>query len=326
MNFNDLEEFISTKMRMSHIYQPVMLLTLLDNAGRCHQQEIAKAILAHDPSQIDYYTNITNNMVGKVLRGRSIVEKDKKGYMLSGFDSLTTDNIEVLKKLCLSKIDEFNVARGQDVWEHRRKSKGYVSGTVRYEVLKSAKYKCELCGISADVKALEVDHIVPRSNGGSDDITNFQALCYSCNATKRDRDDADLRGIADSYRDRDDNCLFCTLEPTRIIDENELAYVIKDAFPVTEEHRLIIPKRHVAEYLDLYQPELNAVNQLLIKHKALIEAEDSTVTGFNIGINCGEDAGQTIFHCHIHLIPRRKGDVKEPRGGIRHLIPGKGSY
>ena len=121
-------------------------------------------------------------------------------------------------------------------------------------------------------------------------------------------------------------CLFCNIESTRIIDENELAYVIKDAFPVTEEHRLIIPKRHVAEYFDLYQPELNAVNQLLTKHKALIEAEDSTVSGFNIGINCGEDAGQTIFHCHIHLIPRRKGDVKEPRGGIRHLIPGKGSY
>ena len=147
MNFKGLEEFISTKMRMSHIYQPVMLLTLLDNAGKCHQQEIAKAILAHDPSQVDYYTNITNNMVGKVLRGRSIVEKDKKDYMLSGFDSLTPDNIETLKKLCLSKINDFNEARGGNVWEHRRKSKGYVSGTVRYEVLKKAKYKCELCGI-----------------------------------------------------------------------------------------------------------------------------------------------------------------------------------
>ena len=291
MNFKGLEEFISTKMRMSHIYQPVMLLTLLDNAGKCHQQEIAKAILAHDPSQVDYYTNITNNMVGKVLRGRSIVEKDKKDYMLSGFDSLTPDNIETLKKLCLSKINDFNEARGVNVWEHRRKSKGYVSGTVRYEVLKKAKYKCELCGISADIKALEVDHILPRSNGGSDDITNFQALCYSCNATKRDRDDTDLRGIVDSYNDREDNCLFCTIELWRIIDENELAYVIKDAFPVTEGHRLVIPKRHVAEYFDLHQPELNAVNQLLIKHKVLTEAEDSTVTGFNIGINCGEDAG-----------------------------------
>ena len=95
---------------------------------------------------------------------------------------------------------------------------------------------------------------------------------------------------------------------------------------MTVGHRLVIPKRHAAEYFDLGQPELNAVNQLLTKHKVLIESEDPTVSGFNIGINCGEDAGQTIFHCHIHLIPRRKGDVKEPRGGIRHLIPEKGYY
>jgi diadenosine tetraphosphate (Ap4A) HIT family hydrolase len=120
--------------------------------------------------------------------------------------------------------------------------------------------------------------------------------------------------------------LFCTIEPARIIDENELAYVIEDGFPVTEGHRLIIPKRHAADYFNLRQPELNAINQLLTKHKALIEQEDPTVSGFNIGMNCGEDAGQTVFHCHIHLIPRRKGDVEEPRGGIRHLIPGKGTY
>tara|TARA_B100000795_G_scaffold208220_1_gene161709 strand:+ start:262 stop:525 length:264 start_codon:yes stop_codon:yes gene_type:complete len=82
MNFKDLEEFVANKMRMSQIYQPVMLLTLLENAGKCHQETIAKAILAHDPSQIEYYTKITNNMVGKVLRGRSIVEKDKKDFTL----------------------------------------------------------------------------------------------------------------------------------------------------------------------------------------------------------------------------------------------------
>ena len=326
MNFKDLEEFVANKMRMSQIYQPVMLLTLLENAGKCHQETIAKAILAHDPSQIEYYTKITNNMVGKVLRGRSIVEKDKKDYTLNGFESLTPENIETLKQLCLKRINEFIDSRGQDVWQHRKKSKGYVSGTVRYEVLKNAKYRCELCGISADVKSLEVDHIIPRNHGGADDITNFQALCYSCNATKRDRDDTDLRGIAAKYNHREDNCLFCSIESARVIDQNELAYVIEDGFPVTVGHRLVIPKRHVAEYFDLGQPELNAVNQLLTKHKALIESEDPTVSGFNIGINCGEDAGQTIFHCHVHLIPRRKGDVKEPRGGIRHLIPEKGYY
>lgn len=326
MDFKELQDFISNKMRMSHIYQPVMLLTLLENAGKCHQREIAKAILAHDPSQTEYYTNITNRMVGKVLRGRSVVEKDKQDYLLNGFESLTSENIETLKSLCFSKIDEFNDARGQDAWKHRKKSKGYVSGSIRYEVLKNARYRCELCGISADIKALEVDHILPRNNGGTDDITNFQALCYSCNAMKRDRDDTDLRGISESYNYRDENCLFCTIEPSRVIDENELAYVIKDGFPVTDGHSLIIPKRHVAEYFDLGQAELNAVNQLLVKHKALIQSEDSTVTGFNIGMNCGEDAGQTVFHCHVHLIPRRKDDVEEPRGGVRHLIPDKGNY
>ena len=237
MNFKDLEEFVANKMRMSQIYQPVMLLTLLENAGKCHQETIAKAILAHDPSQIEYYTKITNNMVGKVLRGRSIVEKDKKDCTLNDFESLTPKNIETLKQLCVERISEFTDSRGQDVWQHRKKSKGYVSGTVRYEVLKNAKYRCELCGISADVKSLEVDHILPSNHGDADDITNFQALCYSCNATKRDRDDTDLRGIAATYNHREDNCLFCSIGSARIIDQNELAYVIEDRFPVTVGHR-----------------------------------------------------------------------------------------
>ena len=114
--------------------------------------------------------------------------------------------------------------------------------------------------------------------------------------------------------------------PERVIDENELAYVVEDAFPITQGHRLVIPKRHVSDYFDLGQAEVNAVNQLLGKHKSILETDDPSVSGFNVGINCSADAGQTIFHCHVHLIPRRQGDVEEPRGGIRHLIPGKGSY
>ena len=326
MSFDELEQFIANNMRMSHIYQPVMLLTLLESNGTCHQEEIAKAILAHDPSQTDYYTKITNNMVGKVLRTRGIVEKDKKSYLLKGFGSLSAENVDTLRNLCLHKIKEFNATRGQDVWEHRKKSKGYISGSIRYEVFKKARGRCELCGISADQKALEVDHILPRNNGGKDDLSNFQALCYSCNAMKRDRDDTDFRGIAESYDHRAEDCLFCSMDSKRVIDKNELAYVVEDGFPVTAGHRLIIPKRHTADYFDLGQAELNAVNQLLKKHKSILETEDSKVSGFNVGINCGEDAGQTIFHCHVHLIPRRSGDVKAPRGGVRHLIPGKGSY
>jgi hypothetical protein len=84
--------------------------------------------------------------------------------------------------------------------------------------------------------------------------------------------------------------------------------------------------RHVAEYFDLYQPERNAAQALLEAEREKIRSTDKEVSGFNVGINCGEDAGQTIFHCHIHMIPRRKGDVDDARGGIRGVIPAKRVY
>jgi len=120
--------------------------------------------------------------------------------------------------------------------------------------------------------------------------------------------------------------MFCEPAGDRILHANELAYAIRDGYPVTELHTLIIPKRHVSTYFELGQAEINASTQLLGKIKDEISAADSTVTGFNIGVNAGESAGQTVMHCHIHLIPRRKGDVENPRGGVRHIIPGKGSY
>ncbi|MCX2976368.1 HIT family protein [Candidatus Marimicrobium litorale] len=122
------------------------------------------------------------------------------------------------------------------------------------------------------------------------------------------------------------NCLFCTMDDSRIIASNDLAYAIRDGFPVTEGHTLIIPNRHVEDYFGLSQDELLACDALLNSLKEKIQQDDSSVAGFNVGINAGEVAGQTIFHCHIHLIPRRKGDAEEPRGGVRHVIPGKGFY
>lgn len=124
----------------------------------------------------------------------------------------------------------------------------------------------------------------------------------------------------------DKECLFCNIPSDRVIAENDEAYVIADGFAVTEHHSLIIPKRHAFDFFELNESELISINELLLKTKHDIENMDSSVNGFNIGMNCGESAGQTIFHCHVHLIPRRSGDVDNPRGGVRHIIPGKGYY
>ena len=125
---------------------------------------------------------------------------------------------------------------------------------------------------------------------------------------------------------RENGCPFCEIPEIRIIEENQLAYAIRDGFPVTDMHTLIIPKRHAVTYFELGQAEINACNQLIVHAKKNIEQNDTTVSGFNIGINNGASAGQTVFHCHIHLIPRREGDVENPRGGVRHVIPNKGIY
>ncbi len=108
--------------------------------------------------------------------------------------------------------------------------------------------------------------------------------------------------------------------------EDELFMAVKDAYPVTPRHTLLIPKRHVPDYFELYQPELNAMNRLLEQMKDQITSDDDTVAGFNIGMNCGETAGQTVNHCHVHLIPRRAGDMENPAGGVRGVIPDRMKY
>ncbi|MDB0071637.1 HIT family protein [Planktomarina temperata] len=122
------------------------------------------------------------------------------------------------------------------------------------------------------------------------------------------------------------SCVFCVLTSDRFIDETKLSYVFRDAFPVTDLHTLIISKRHVSDYFDLTVAEREDIQDLLLKHKKLIEQEDQSVSGFNVGNNIGLSAGQTVFHVHTHLIPRRDGDVESPRGGVRGVIPGKQAY
>lgn len=123
-----------------------------------------------------------------------------------------------------------------------------------------------------------------------------------------------------------ESCLFCKYNELAVIIENKTCFAIKDKHPVSKFHCLIIPFAHKESYFGLSSEEVLDSFDLLEKLKRNICLKDPQVTGFNIGMNCGKSAGQSIFHCHIHLIPRRSGDVKKAKGGVRHLIPDKGNY
>ena len=121
-------------------------------------------------------------------------------------------------------------------------------------------------------------------------------------------------------------CLFCNNNENGFVYENEYAYASYDTYPVSDDHCLIIPKRHIKDYFDLTNDELLACNDLIRIVKDDIVNKDPKVEGFNLGTNIGKVSGQSIFHCHFHLIPRRTGDVDNPQGGVRSVIPNKQHY
>jgi len=118
-------------------------------------------------------------------------------------------------------------------------------------------------------------------------------------------------------------CLFCAEIGPRIFLENDGAVAIRDAFPASELHTLVIPKRHAVTALDLSPEEAAACHELILRVCADIRRLDRSVSGFNIGANAGRDAGQSVFHCHYHVIPRRPQDSGSDLGGIRHAMPGR---
>ncbi|MDK9718667.1 MAG: HIT family protein [Trichlorobacter sp.] len=120
-------------------------------------------------------------------------------------------------------------------------------------------------------------------------------------------------------------CPFCNRNDTKIIHANDHALAIYDGFPVTRGHSLVIPKRHVASFFETTREEQTAMLELLAEIRELLQKEHNP-DGFNIGINDGTAAGQTVMHLHIHLIPRYAGDQPDPRGGVRWIFPDKAAY
>ncbi|MCP9887518.1 HNH endonuclease [Cyanobium sp. ATX 6A2] len=270
-------------------------------------------------------------MVGKVLTGNGITAYGNGAYSLIGGDAL--------QQLCRQRLDSFREQRGEEVFAHRSRHRSPISGSVKYRVLTRARGRCECCGAHEHQRALEVDHIIPRHQGGSDAISNLQALCFRCNAGKRDGCLPTQEGAPTSAA-----CRPATATAKRAVCSarwraaagccwrTHSKLCIADAYPVSEGHSLVIPRRHGADGLELHQPEWNAVVELLKLRREQLSAQGATISGWagllnaRGGLNSGEAAGQTVFHAHWHLIPRREGDCEQPRRGVRGVIPSRQAY
>lgn len=296
--FEKLRTYLIKNMRMSHVYQPIMIKHLLENNGRAKAEEIAIDLVQNDLSQVEYYTERVNSMVGKVLRKNQIVVKEKNEYELIGYRDLKEKDKDELIELCQRKIEEYKQKRGMLIWDHRRKNRSPIDGSIRYQVLNRANNVCELCGIPSDVRALEVDHIVPKNWKGIDDLVNYQALCYKCNANKRDTDDTDFRNrvalfdVRASYGE----CNFCDTSLDDILFQNNLALVNK-----VNDSYYIFPKRHVSDYLELKSAEVNAIHDLMKSVKKILVAQTNGTSGFDIVID--QFDGSLKEHTFIKMTP-----------------------
>jgi diadenosine tetraphosphate (Ap4A) HIT family hydrolase len=317
-------------------------LELLGRSSPAPAQDIARRILGEDVTQVEYYTERVKRMVGRVLTSNGITRYGDGLYTLIGAEELSDSERDALLQLCRQRLDGFSEQRGEEVFAHRSRHRSPISGSVKVRVLTRARGRCECWGArlllsKPSTSGLWRWHRSSRrrnlpstqrlNQGGSDDISNLQAPCFRCNAGKRDTDRTNFRGVQASYGHRVAARVFCALEGSgRVLLENELAVCIADAYPESEGHSLVIPRRHVADGLELHQPEWNAVVELLKLQREQLSGQDASISGWTVGLNSGEAAGQTVFHAHWHLIPPRDGDTEQPRGEARRAISMRASY
>ena len=197
MDHQDMVNFITKKMSMSHIYQPLLIKTLLEEGGTSSVRQLAIAILNMDESQIAYYEDRVRKMPVPVLTKHGVIEKSGKSISLK-YSAKSLEEKNAITFLCEQKIKEFIGERnGNEFWD--RYTAEPIPGAVRYEALKRAGKRCELCGVSEgdpryeERLPLHIDHITPRSKGGSNDLNNLQVLCRSCNQGKGNSDSTDFR-------------------------------------------------------------------------------------------------------------------------------------
>ena len=205
MTYEQLVDFLELKMSMSHVYQPLLIRALVDAGGAATIRQLAQVFLAQDESQLLYYEKRIKEMPIKVLKRHEVITVNGQLVTLNT-KGLTLQEKAHIRMICEQKLQSFVQKRGIGIWDYRLLDEEPIPDSMRFTVLKAAGGRCQLCGISAKERPLDVDHIIPRSRGGKTELTNLQALCSKCNRSKRNQDETDFRSWPHPSADPD--CAF----------------------------------------------------------------------------------------------------------------------
>jgi diadenosine tetraphosphate (Ap4A) HIT family hydrolase len=301
-----------------------LIRALIDAGGVTTIRQLAQVFLLQDESQLQYYEDRIRKMPVKVLKSHDVIAVDGDLVRLRTA-GLTLEQKSHIRMLCEMKLQQFIQKKGLGIWDYRMLEMEPVDDVTRLTLLARAKGRCEACGATKDDRPLHIDHIKPRSKGGTNAIENLQVLCDKCNLAKSNKVEIDFRKIVPD--DSLAGCPFCASDfQTKAIEELDTVFAVHDQYPVTPGHTLIVSKRHVSDFFDITDKERSDTNGLLRIIKIRLLGTDASIRGFNIGCNAGKSAGQTVMHYHMHLIPRRDGDVDNPMGGVRGVIPSRMRY
>ena len=324
MKLKQLMDFIEKKTSMSHIYQLLLIRSLVDADGSATLRKLSLAFLSHDEIQLRYYEKKIRQMPLKVLLRYNVVKQEGELVFLTT-RKLTYRQKAKIKMLCENRMQEFVKRKGLGLWDYRLLDTYPVPDSLRFRVLKNSEGRCALCGATKKEHPLHVDHIKPRSKGGKTEYENLQTLCSACLRSKSNRDETDFK--VESTPEVDTGCPFCPHKVNpRVVETFDSVVAIKDKYPATLGHMLVIPRRHTPNLFSMTEKERRDADGLMRILQKRILQDDASVTGFNIGMNCGVSAGQRVMHAHIHLIPRRDGDNVKPKEGKRCLIHKKMNY
>lgn len=203
---NELCEFIESKMRLSHIYQPLLIRALVDAGGSATLRQLAQVFVCQDESQLRYYQDRIKKMPVSVLKRHDIIEAEGDLIKLK-VSSLALEDQARIRYLCEKRLQEYVQKRGIGIWDYRMLETDPVPDSLYYQIMKEAGGRCALCGATKNERPLHVDHIKPRSLGGTNDKDNLQVLCSKCNQAKSNKATTDFRNYP--IQDQDPACPFC---------------------------------------------------------------------------------------------------------------------